>query len=940
MLRKLFFGLLVFVILFFAAAIAVPLLFKDQIVAKVKTIINDNLTAKVDFKDFDVSLLRSFPDLSFSLEELSVIGTDTFKTDTLAAIKELYVKVDIMTVLKGEPIQVKSFRLFEPRIHAKVLKNGKANWDIAKPDTTVSTDTAATTFTVGLQSYEISKGTLVYDDASLGFYTQLTGLDHTGKGDFTQDLFTLLTHTSAKELTLKYEGITYISKATAMVEMPLDIDLKNSIYTFHKTEATLNALNLGFEGLIEMPADDIKMDIQFSADKSDFKNFLSMIPAIYSSSFADLTASGKFAMSGYAKGIYNDKSMPGFGVNLLVENGSFKYPSLPTAVNHVGIKASITNPDGNMDKTVISVPVFHIELGTEPFDARLLVKTPISDPDIDAALKGRIDLGAITKIVPLDGMTLAGILTADVMAKGHLSAVEKGHYENFNASGQAALVNFSYSSKDLALPAVSIRQTQLLFNPRAITLVGFDAKVGKSDFQADGKLENYIAYALKGDPIAGKLNLHSSILDVNELMGPPSTTAATPDTAAMTVVEVPSNVNFVLNSAIDKMLYDKLTIEQLVGKIVVANSTLSFQNVALKTLDAEIGMNGSYSTREVKQPKVDMTFGIQNMDIQKAFKAFNTIQKLAPVAEHAKGIFSMNLGFKSDLGADMSPVLSTVNGEGSMYLSKAVIEGSDLTNKLADALKQEKFKRFELTATKVQFKLLNGRLEVKPFDTKIAGAQVNIGGSSGLDQSIAYTLKMQLPRNLMGGATNNVLEGLVAKANSNGANLNLGETINVNGLVGGTVLKPTLTLSMGDLKNNLKNAAQGIVDNAKKQLEDKAKAELDKAKAEADRMKSEASAKAQAQANQLIADAQQKADAVKREAGKLADKIRQEGNAQAQKLESEAKNPLAKAAAKKAADKIRQESDAKANGIVSEANKSADNIMNSAKEQAAKLKGN
>lgn len=932
MLRKFFFGLLVLFILLAAAIVTVPLLFKKQIVTKVKTVINDNLTAKVDFGDFDISLLRSFPNLSLSMENLTVIGTDTFKNDTLANIKELYVKLDIMTVIKGEPIQILAFRLFEPNIHAVVLQNGKANWDIAKPDTAPANtaDTAATTFTIGLQSYEISNGQVVYDDASLGFYTKLVGLNHTGTGDFTQDLFTLVTKSDAKQLTVAYGGLTYLSKVAATVDMPIEIDLKNSKYTFKETQGVLNALNLGFEGVIEMPTDDIKMDIKFSADKSDFKNFLSLIPAIYASSFSDLTASGKFAMSGYAKGVYNDKSMPGFGVKLAVENGMFKYPSLPTAVNHVNVKASISNPDGVLDKTVVEVPLFHLELGAEPFDAHMTLKTPISNPDIDAALKGKVDLAAITKIVPLEGMTLTGILNADVTAKGKMSAIESGHYEDFNAAGQATLTNFTYAAKDGGLPPVSISKTQLIFNPRNISLASFAAKVGKSDFQADGKVENYIAYALKGAPLAGKLNLSSSLIDVNELMGPPSTATASTDTSKMSVVAIPANIDFVFTSSINKIAYDNLTINALQGKIKIKNSVLSFEDVALNTLDAKITMAGAYSTQNLKKPSVDLNFGIQNMDIQKAFLTFNTMKKLVPIAERTKGNFNMSLAFKSDLGTDMSPVLPSVNGSGMLSLNNAVIEGSDVINKLADALKQEKYKRLELSNTKIQFKLTDGRLAVTPFDTKVFNTNVNIGGSSGLDQSIAYTMKMQMPRGNLGGAANTVLTELANKANGNGASVNLGESISVNALIGGTVMKPTVKLDLGDVKNTLTNAVKDVIDNTKKELEAKAKAEAEK-------LKSDLNAKSQAEAAKLIADAQQKANALKQEAGKLADKIRAEGYAQAAKLENEGSNPIAKMAAKKGADKLRQESDKKAADVVNAANRNADQLMNSAKEQAARI---
>jgi hypothetical protein len=61
---------LVLIILFVGALVAIPYFFKDEILTTVKTEINKSVNAKVDFADVDISLLRSFPDLSLRLERV------------------------------------------------------------------------------------------------------------------------------------------------------------------------------------------------------------------------------------------------------------------------------------------------------------------------------------------------------------------------------------------------------------------------------------------------------------------------------------------------------------------------------------------------------------------------------------------------------------------------------------------------------------------------------------------------------------------------------------------------------------------------------------------------------------------------------------------------------------------------------------------------------
>lgn len=920
MFKKILLALGLLIVLFFAAAIALPIIYKDDIIAKVKSTINDNVNAEVKFGDFSVSLLRSFPNLSFSMENLMVAGVDSFKNDTLANIGELYVVVDIMSVINKETIKIKSLELDQAKLNFVVLKSGKANWDIAKTDTTkleIPADTTATNFSIALKSYSIKNSTLVYDDQSLSFYTKLHNLNHTGSGDFTQDLFTLLTKTKADELTVGYGGVNYLNKVKLDADAAIDMNLKDFVFTFKDNVINLNALVINFAGMVAMPDSNIDLDLTFDAQKSEFKNFLSLIPAIYSSSFDNLTANGKFALNGYYKGRMNAVSMPGFGLNVLVENGNFKYPDLPTGVNNVQLDLNVEDKDGVFDHTVVNMKKLHIEFGNEPFDATLLLKTPESDPDINTEIKGTIDLANILKIVPIEDTKLSGVIKADMMAKGKLSTIEKGQYESFDAKGNVSISNLNYSTKESILP-LSISSVSFNLSPKNIAMKNLKAKYGKSDFAADGTLENYLGFALKGTAIKARLNFGANLIDINEMMGP-STEEATTDTSTAGVFEVPENIDFVLNSKINKVLYDNMELVDLSGTISIKNKEVNFTKVGLKTLDGTITMDGMYSTADIKKPTVDMDFAIQQMDIQKAFKTFNTVQKLAPIAENTTGKFNAQLKFNTIIGEDMSPVMNTIQGAGVLELLGTNIKGSNTLNLLSDALKTDKLRELNIKDTKIEFALVDGRVVIKPFDMTTLNTVINIGGSSGLDQTIAYTMKLKLPKNFLGAASTSVLNGLSAQLGKVGSNYNPTDALNVTALVGGVVTKPTIKLSMADAGAGIKGAIKDVLNDKKNEAIAKGKEEARK------------------RADQILAAAQKQADAVKAQARNLADITKREGYAAADKLVAQASNPIAKAAAKKLAEKAKKETDEKCAKIIAEGDKKADDIMAKARVEAAKL---
>lgn len=831
MLKKITIGIIAFVVFTLVALASIPLLFKDTIVAKLKTSINKNVNAKVNFKDVDLSLISTFPNLGIDLNDLVVIGIDSFATDTLANIKTLELNLDLMSIIKGETYQINSVKLIEPNIYAKVLKSGLANWDIAKADSTsTQADTSKTTFKASLQEYSIEKGNITYDDASLGFFMNVKDVNHTGTGDFTQDLFQLNTASDIQHVTIKYAGIPYLNDVKLQADLPIDIDMKNMKFSFGNNKIKLNELLLAVTGSLALPNEsDMLIDLKFDAQQSDLKNFLSLIPAVYASNFKDMDASGKFAFNGFAKGTYNETSLPAFDVNLTIKDGKMKYAGLPAAVNDIQVNAKITNPDGVIDHTQVNIPAFHLAFDKAPIDGRLFVKTPTSDPYVDMALKGKLDLKQLTAIFPMKGMTLSGILDADVQAKGNKSAIDKQQYQNFYAAGQMLVNNFVYTGAEVAKP-VSISNAKMTFNPQNINLASLNAKIGKSDFAANGAITNYLGYIFnKNQALGGKFNLTSNLMDINELMGPENTTTAKTDTVKLSLIKVPANINFLATVNAKQVLYDNYNITNAIGALQVKDESVFFKNMALQMLDGKVKMNGMYTTKDPKKPFIDIDFGIEKMNIQKAFSTFNTIKLLAPIAKYTKGEFTTNLKFNSLLKQDMMPIYSSINASGLTNIIQAVIDGFEPLNKLAAGLNSDRLKHLEVNNLLTKFSITDGRLNVAPFNFKKGDIAMNIQGSNGLDQSMDYILGITLPRAMLGKANetaNNLLAGLNNKI---GSNVAVNDMVKINALLGGTVTKPVLKLDLAtNLKSEAKSAVNQIIADKKAEFENKAKEEVTK----------------------------------------------------------------------------------------------------------------
>lgn len=887
-----------FILLLLITVLVAPILFKGKIVELVKKTANENVNAKINFNnDITLSLISNFPDFTLGIKELSVVGVNEFEGDTLLFLKEFSASLDIMSVIGGDQIKIREIFLDEPYINAIVLKDGKANWDIAKASSDTAQkepkDTAASKFNIALKRFEIKNARINYDDNKGGTFANLSNLNYSLEGDFSQDLVTLNMLLSIDETSVAQSGIKYLNKVKTNFKAGIEADNKNQKYSFKENELSLNELALSVDGYIQMDKEDILLDLKYAASKTDFKNFLSLVPGVYTKDFSNVQTSGKLGFNGFAKGTYNKNTLPAFAFNLLVENAMFKYPSLPTPVNNININLAVTNPDGDINHTKIDLSKFHFEVSGDPFDAKLIALNPIQDPEIDASFKGRINFDNITKIVPLEeGMKLTGTLTIDIQAKGKVSTVQSGHYEDFNASGNLMVSNMMFASKSLP-KTFTLTQTELRFNPKTVTLASFDAKIGNSDMQMNGELSNFFAYIFSKGTLKGVLNFSSDLMDANQFLSDkptaPEQASAQVDTTSMLAPEIPGNIDFTLNSKINKLLYTNMEITSFKGQIKVADQKLAFNQIALNTLGSQITMDGQYETANPKKPTVNFDFGIKNLDIQKAFVTFNTIKKIAPIAEKSHGTMSTTFKMNASLDQHLNPIYEELFAEGLLEIPHADIHGVKVFEKVGEVLKNDKLKKPTLSNVKIKFKVEQGRIYTQPFDLNMAGHKMTLSGSTGLDQTIDYTGTSDVPRKDL-GSINSALEKMLASANSKaGTNVALSGNINVGLKIGGTFTDPKISTNLEDLAKkeagNIKDQLSAELDKKKKELEAKARAEAEKLKAEGERVKREAEAKARAEADRLKAEA----DRVKKEAEAKAKAEQEKAKKQA---EEEAKKKL------------------------------------------------
>jgi len=816
--KRFFIAIGIIILLFIATAILVPILFKDKILALVKKEMNEQLEATTDFKDIDISLFHNFPHLSVSIIDLSIVGKDSFKNDTLISAKSIDVALDLMKAISGT-YDVLNVALSYPRIHAIVHADGKVNWNITKPSPPSAPSAGPSKpFSMKLRKYSVDNGFIDYNDEQGKMHMTIFNLNHSGSGDFSSDNFTLKTKTVADAVTFINGNVAYLRMVKTTIDLDVDIDNKTNKYTFNTDKIQLNGLRLATKGYVQMPdTNNMVMDITFSTPSNDFKDILSLIPGIYQSNFKDLKTTGKLSLNGFVKGTYNKKQMPAYKLDLAIADGSFQYPNLPQKVSNIQVKLDVDNPDGITDHTIVNLEKCHIELGTQPFDLRMLLKTPVSNQWIDATLKGHIDLSQMQQFMKLEsGTKLSGIVDANVSVKGSIAAAEKKQFEQLDARGTIGISNLEYASKDYP-DGVNIYSLVLTFNPKNVTASNLKGQYMHTIFSGDGSIDNLLGYYLHNESLTGAFRFAADNIDVNKWMGTTTTTNATPATATKVPAStqpflVPSNLNITLTASVGTVKYDNITLTGVSGGLMIRNEVVNMQNVNGKALDGTLKIDGYYSTKnDKKNPDISFDYAVTNVDVQKTFTSFNTVQKMMPAGKYISGKITSNLSMSGKLGPDMSPVMNSLTGKGDLLLINGLLSNFPVTDQLADKLHLTQFKSIKLQDVKIFYSFKDGRVTVQPYKMKIGDIDAEIAGSHGFDQTMNYGVNLVVPRAMMGSEANNMVNGLLNQATSKGVPVKLGDKVNLAVTITGTTISPKI-------ETNLKNVAGDAVNNVKEEI--------------------------------------------------------------------------------------------------------------------------
>ena len=568
------------------ALAALPYVFKDRILAEVKKVAEEQVNARVDFKDIDVSFFRSFPNLNIKIIDLSITGIDTFEEIVLLRTDELALDTDLSPLFnkKIKP-SIKYFGLANTDINLETLSDGTVNWDILK-------NKESSNYKIDVTKYEITNGNLTYTDHQKLFVTQIKGCNHAGKGTFESMIFDLNTTTEAKELSVWYNEILYLNKVKTKLEAKINVDKGLQKFTLKENILSLNDLDATGDGFVQFIKDDIITEFNFKTKSETFKNFISVLPML--NDYNKVAANGTASIGVNVHGLYNgeQKKFPAFELNVDIDNGSAKYQALPKSIHDIFAKIEVSATRSDMSDLKINIPKLNAKIGDDVIESRFFIDHGMTNPLVEGMLKGKIDLNNWKSAIPLSTVKdLSGKINADISFKAKMSDVNAKNYAAIQFNGDAKASNLRISAVDG--PKVFIGSAALTANPKSLDFSCKDAKIGSTTLNLGGQLTNILGYFSENKNFNGNFNVDADLIDCNEWLPKEKTsTSATPIPLTFDTKKYASSV-ITLKTRIGKLKFKDHTADNIIADGSLNTKGMNISNLSATMDGSDIAVNGN-----------------------------------------------------------------------------------------------------------------------------------------------------------------------------------------------------------------------------------------------------------------------------------------------------------------------------------------------------------
>ncbi|KQT35673.1 membrane assembly protein AsmA [Chryseobacterium sp. Leaf405] len=405
----------------------IPILFPGTISQQVKIFANKHLAGKLDYKKTHLSFFRHFPSLTVSVDDLVLQGSKPFQNDTLLSAKEVAAGINLKNLIFDGEVKIDEIYVTDANANVFVNSKGEANYNVyvSKPSEKPK-DTTATAASIKLDLIKFRNFNIKYNDHSARILVDAKGLNYTGKGGLSQDIFDLETDLNIDKVDFSLNRIYYAKQKSLHADLITRINTNALTFVLRKNELRINDLPLKFTGFLSILKDGYNLNIEAASEKTTIRDMISVLPPQYLDWAKDTKIEGNSDLFFSLKGRFSEQKnlKPRLKARLFVKDGFVSNGKAPVPMNHLNMDLNVDLPSLDTEQLGLDLRNLSFDLGPNNFKAAVQTKG-MNEMQVEAKIKGVVDLQTLNNALGLKDIDVRGLMNTDIKANGIFSLDKK-----------------------------------------------------------------------------------------------------------------------------------------------------------------------------------------------------------------------------------------------------------------------------------------------------------------------------------------------------------------------------------------------------------------------------------------------------------------------------------------------------------------------------------
>ncbi len=311
------------------------------------------------------------------------------------------------------------------------------------------------------------------------------------------------------------------------------------------------------------------------------------------------------------------------------------------------------------------------------------------------------------------------------------------------------LVTMSELTQQIEIPSVKMD-----FDPETFNIKESSLKIGKSDFQLTGNLNNVLSYFRGDSLLKGNFNFVSNTTDIAQLMALTSG-IGTYDSTSVNVYEdtsvdttytgpymVPKRMDLVLAVNIKNATLGVDTASNITGSVQVHDGILLLDGLKFKTPAARMQLTAMYRTPRKNHLFLGLDYHMLDIEIGELLTMIPDIDSLMPMLRSFGGKGEFHIAVETYLDSLYNIKKSTLRGASSIRGNNLVLMDGETFSEIAKTLRFNKKTVNRVDSLAAEFTIFRNEIDIYPFLIVMDKYKAVVAGRHNFDMTFNYHISV------------------------------------------------------------------------------------------------------------------------------------------------------------------------------------------------------